>query len=363
MNVTISNDTLKASLAIAATATGAVFLSNAIQKRAKKNTFQKVGRVVDIMTFPVKGMRGVHSTSAMLTRQGLVSPPENGNQLDRCFVVYHEESKDMCNSKLPYSFHNVLVQCKPIDERTVELSAPGVSSITVRPTENEVEGIRVSRVECVGAFDCGDEAAEWITKYVGYISEETGQVVRMRIAYFDKEHSLRDPFNKLDNYMNLVQKSYPANVSTPINFSDMVSLNLFTTQSLAALNSAMADHGSTQFDNHAFRANVVIESLTSDPWQEDNWDQLYIGTKNSNMPFENVMGCQRCVMPSIDPDTGRQRADGQPTKWLMDNRMYDFDKELYQAPVFGIHLGPVVEDGHVEACNIKIGDFVYAKLK
>ena len=49
-----------------------------------------------------------------------------------------------------------------------------------------------------------------------------------------------------------------------------------------------------------FRPNIVIE--TDAPWLEDGWRQLEVG----GVVFDLVKPCTRCVVTTLDQDTGEQ---------------------------------------------------------
>ncbi|HTM85229.1 MAG TPA: MOSC N-terminal beta barrel domain-containing protein [Mycobacterium sp.] len=87
-----------------------------------------------------------------------------------------------------------------------------------------------------------------------------------------------------------------------------------------------------------FRPNVVIDG--DEPFAEDNWSSVRIG----EVTFRKTMICDRCVMPTIDPDT---LAGGkEPTRTLARHRRWD------RKTWFGIRLVPV------GAGTLAVGDAV-----
>jgi uncharacterized protein len=76
-----------------------------------------------------------------------------------------------------------------------------------------------------------------------------------------------------------------------------------------------------------FRPNVVIDG--DEPFAEDGWSSVRIG----EVAFRKTMICDRCVMPTIDPDT---LAGGkEPTRTLARHRRWD------RKTWFGIRLVPL----------------------
>lgn len=89
-------------------------------------------------------------------------------------------------------------------------------------------------------------------------------------------------------------------------FSDGYPLLLTTTASLKALNHASA----RQYDMARFRPNLVIDNQI--PWEEDDWQTFRIG----DVWFQRVKPCERCVLITRDPITGKKDPDQEPLRTL-----------------------------------------------
>jgi uncharacterized protein YcbX len=76
-----------------------------------------------------------------------------------------------------------------------------------------------------------------------------------------------------------------------------------------------------------FRPNVVIDG--DEPFAEDGWSTVRIG----DVTFRKTMICDRCVMPTIDPDT--LVGGKEPTRTLARHRHWD------RKTWFGIRLVPL----------------------
>lgn len=81
-----------------------------------------------------------------------------------------------------------------------------------------------------------------------------------------------------------------------VSFADGYPYLIATTGSLAALQESAGD----AMPMDRFRPNIVIE--TDAPWLEDDWTQLDIG----GVVFDLVKPCTRCVMTTLDQETGEQ---------------------------------------------------------
>ncbi len=98
----------------------------------------------------------------------------------------------------------------------------------------------------------------------------------------------------------------------PLSFADGYPYLLANRASLAALNAAIEP----PVPMRALRPNLVVDGAL--PWAEDGWRRLRIG----DVEFDVASPCTRCVLTTIDPDTARRRADGEPLKTLARTRRH-----------------------------------------
>ena len=59
-----------------------------------------------------------------------------------------------------------------------------------------------------------------------------------------------------------------------------------------------------------FRPNLVISGGA--PYVEDDWRRIRIGS----VEFEGVENCERCELPTVDPDTGIPDSKREPMRTL-----------------------------------------------
>nr|CAD7433608.1 unnamed protein product [Timema monikensis] len=81
-------------------------------------------------------------------------------------------------------------------------------------------------------------------------------------------------------------------------YSDLTSFMLMAESSVTDLRSKLPSH-LQDITNKRFRPNLVVGG--SDPYQEDTWDWVKIG---DSVIFKKCKPCTRCVMTTIDPETG-----------------------------------------------------------
>ena len=90
-----------------------------------------------------------------------------------------------------------------------------------------------------------------------------------------------------------------------------------------------------------FRPNLVISG--SEPYAEDQWRRIRIGA----LEFRLVKGCSRCIMTTLDPQTGERSTDREPLATLKTYRERDgevfFGQNLLHSGPGELQVGMAVE--------------------
>jgi len=90
-----------------------------------------------------------------------------------------------------------------------------------------------------------------------------------------------------------------------------------------------------------FRPNLVVEGAA--PYAEDGWKRIRIGS----LEFRVVKGCSRCIMTTLDPQSGERSADREPLATLRGYRQRDgevyFGQNLIACGTGQLALGMPVE--------------------
>ena len=121
----------------------------------------------------------------------------------------------------------------------------------------------------------------------------------------------------------------------PVSFADGFPFLVTSQTSLDDLNRRMP----WKAEMRRFRPNVVLEGAAG-PWEEDRWEQVMLGT----VPVRLVKPCSRCIMTTVDPDTGERSSDGNPLKTLATFRRTD------NGVIFGAN------GVHLETGTLRVGD-------
>jgi uncharacterized protein YcbX len=149
----------------------------------------------------------------------------------------------------------------------------------------------------------------------------------------------------LDRELRLVHLDVPARRPRPAvtSLADEYPLLLAGSASLDALNDLIArDHPEAAAAGPVpmtrFRPNLVVDDPT--PWAETGWRRIRIG----EVEFEVVQQCGRCVMTTVDQETGLLTGQ-QPLRTLRKRRRFG------SKAAFGMHLVPLSPYG-----TLRVGD-------
>lgn len=261
-----------------------------------------------IHRYPVKSCRGEALDTAVVEPQGLAG--------DRRWMLVDADGKAVTAREV-----NRLVLVDPeLTDTGLRLSAPGAAPLDVAtpdPAGQVPVELWASRFTAAPA---GPAADAWFSATLG---------VDVRLVHLDDP--LRRPtspdFSEPDDRVSMAD-GYPLLVATE--------------ESLAALNDQVLASSATGRDllpMSRFRPNVVVDGF--EPWTEDDWRVLRIG----DAVFRAVKGCARCVLTTIDPDSGER--ESEPIRSLARLRRYD------GKTWFGVNLVP-----DTPGAVIRVGDEV-----
>lgn len=133
------------------------------------------------------------------------------------------------------------------------------------------------------AADEGDAAAAWLSTYLGIpvrLARYAGQAGAPGAPADDPERRAVSP------------AWAPAGSEPETAFSDGFPFLLANAASLDDLNSQLAAKGEAALPINRFRPNFVVGG--AQPWQEDAWAGLRIGSGEGGVAFDNVKPCDRC---------------------------------------------------------------------
>ncbi len=245
--------------------------------------------LTDLRRYPVKSCRGESVATALVEPWGLAG--------DRRWMLV-----DAAGAAVTARQANALVLVRPeITATGLRLEAPGAPPLeVVTPAPDPVAGVRLFRDDLVGT-PAAAEAGAWFSEFLGR---------QVDLLWCD------DPTRRQAD----PRYAEPDDV---VSYADGYPLLLTTEESLAALDDA-APGGPLSMTR--FRPNVVVSGHPA--WAEDDWRRVRIGEAT----FRSVKACARCVLTTVDPETGRRGAE--PLATLARIRRRD------GATWFGVNLVP-----------------------
>jgi len=248
-------------------------------------------QVTRIRRYPVKSFRGEDVERADVEPWGLAG--------DRRWMVVDENGMAITAREV-----NAMLLITPtLTGDGLRLHADGAEPLdVVRPPDSSQVPVQVWSSELTAAEAAADSTA-WLSGILGRTA---------RLVYLD------DP----------ARRPTSRDYSEPddrVSFADGYPLLLTTEESLDAVNEALPE-GHDPLTMVRFRPSIVMSGAPA--WAEDDWRRIRVG----EVTLRAVKGCARCVMTTVDPDTGERGKE--PTATLA--RLRRFDGAVW----FGVNLIP-----------------------
>jgi uncharacterized protein YcbX len=245
--------------------------------------------VIGLFVYPVKSCRGIAVSAAPLEPRGL--------RHDRRLMIV-DEGGGFLTQRVEPRLALVETAIEETPGPRLTLTAPGMGGLHVPLERGAAEtGSAVARRRVtvwrdeVEAADCGDEAAAWISEWLG----RRASIVRMP-----------------DDVERAVNPTY-ARPGDIVGFADGYPVLLASTASLEDVNARLAQ----PIGMNRFRPNVVVTGAA--PWAEDGWTRIRVGAVDLRV----VKPCDRCTVTTIDPQTGERGVE--PLRTLATFRKKDND--------------------------------------
>ncbi|XP_068108554.1 mitochondrial amidoxime-reducing component 1-like [Hyperolius riggenbachi] len=290
--------------------------------RRNRWELQQVGTVSQLLIYPIKSCRPVSVPEAECLELGL----RHGELEDRHWLVVTEEGQMVTARQEP---RLVLISVTGLGD-SLSLEAPGMEKIVLpvsQPNTNKIMDCRVFGHDIQGR-DCGDEVSKWLTSYFQsskpyhLVHFEPG-VMKPRLAK-ETEKQFRD--------------------KDVIAYPDASPVMLLSETSVEELNK----HLEKPVTLGNFRPCIVVSGCQA--FAEDGWEDVKVGTT----VLKRVMSCGRCLLTTVDPDTGVMSRK-EPLDTLRSFRMDPSQNK--KSPLFGQYYG-VERTG-----RMKVGDPVYIRVR
>ena len=219
--------------------------------------------LTQINIYPVKSCKGMTVTRAELTPFGLKN--------DRRWMAVDVNGTFLSQRTIPKM---ALIETSFAREGLV-LKAPNSEAIEI-PFQLKTNSPRIVKIwdDACTAQDCGDEAAQWFSEFLGIESRlvTMGNLFDRSVSTEYSQHNDR------------------------VGFADAFPLLLISSASLRDLNERL----DMPIPMNRFRPNLVVSGC--EPYAEDRWKRISMG----GISFGVSKPCARCTIPSVDQTTGEK---------------------------------------------------------
>ncbi|XP_020350562.1 molybdenum cofactor sulfurase isoform X2 [Oncorhynchus kisutch] len=257
----------------------------AITKDAKSH--EKAQTLTNIYIYPIKSCAAFEVTDWPVGALGLLHDRGwmvvNGNRV--CLNQKREPRLCLIHPQIYLPSNTMLLQASGMNTICVPLKNHSEPPQSHRVCQNMVCGDRVETV------DCGDEAASWLSEFLG----QPCRLIRQSPDFsrdMKKGHEKGLAPEVSSTALSLVNEAQYLIVNRAS--VDLLQRHITNRQE------SSDDHQplDTQTLISRFRANLVISG--KEPFEEDDWSHLIIG----NTHFQVAGRCGRCQMIGVDQSTG-----------------------------------------------------------
>ncbi|MDG3085234.1 hybrid-cluster NAD(P)-dependent oxidoreductase [Vibrio hannami] len=264
-------------------------------------------RLSQIHVYPVKSTKGVSLSNCWTEKQGLA--------FDRRFMLATPDGRMVTARTHPKL---VLVQVSLVSNGIV-LSYPNKPSLRLTYsdfTKTDVEATVWS--DTFSAYSTTIDADRWF-----------GEVLGEEVQFlFAGEQSNR----------------YREKLGHNVSFADGYPLLVISKQSLEELNRRCPEEQLMS----QFRPNLVVDG--PEPFIEDSWKKIKIG----EVLFEVRKPCERCVLTTVDPATGKPSESKEPLATLSTFRANESGGTFFGQNLVALNEGMISVDDKVEVLETKV---------
>ncbi len=221
-------------------------------------------KLSEIWIYPIKSLAGYRCTKAIVHEKGLES--------DRRWMLIDAEGNFMTQRTSPglalfqvsHKNGNIAIHHKK-NKATYQFPASNHSTDSMQPSIWS---------DTINAFEVSRETSAWFSHQLG---------VMCKLVFFPEENNRQ------------IDRAYvPENIN--VSLADGYPYLIVGQASLDDLNQRLNDPVSI----NRFRPNFVFTG--GQPYEEDEWNNFTIG----NTPFSGVKNCARCVLTTVNPETGEK---------------------------------------------------------
>lgn len=268
--------------------------------------------LTQINIYPVKSVGGIAMSTAWVEKQGL--------SFDRRFMVANADGSMVTARKNPAM---VLVKSSLLPDGII-FRYPDLE-----PLKLSYNAFKMQKSDATvwsdtfTAYTTTDEADDWFSKVLGH---------RVELLYTGEQS-------------NRIRPKIGHNVS----FADGYPVLVISENSLEELNRRSSEEHSMD----QFRTNLVVKG--DKPFVEDTWKRIRIG----EVEFEARKPCQRCILTTVDVETGSLRANKEPLKTFSQFRADEAGEVFFGQNLIALNEGMIHQGDEIEVLEYKDAE-VYA---
>jgi uncharacterized protein YcbX len=258
-------------------------------------------KLTQIWIYPIKGLGGISLSSALVMEKGL--------QYDRRLMLVDETNTAMTQREFP----GMALFRSSIHDGQLTITRQG-QSIKLDLEKPPLSGMVRVNVwdDTVSCFEVDPSYSQWFSDLLAS---------PCRLVYFPEENS------------RPVDPRYHVN-HEQVSLADAYPFLIIGQSSLDELNSRLKE----PLPMNRFRPNFVFSGGT--PFEEETWRNFSVGTTR----FVGVKTCARCIVPTIDQDTGERAPE--PLKTLSsyrkrENKVY-FGQNLVALDYKSVSIGDTI---------------------
>lgn len=254
-----------------------------------------------LYVYPVKACRGIRVARAAVV--------ERGFEADRRWMIVDPNGCFVTQREAP----QLTLVRTALDDDGIVLEAPGLEPLRLPRTYDEGEDRPCQIWNHQGSAARHPEGSAWFSSFFGAPRE---------LVYMGERHQRRvNP-----------ERARPTDL---VSFADGYPFLVISEESLSDLNARLAQ----PITMERFRPNIVVRG--AEPFVEDSFTRVRLG----NVTFRGAKRCDRCVVTTLDPDTGE--GGREPLRTLASYRLWDskvwFGMNLIHDALGELSVGDTVE--------------------
>lgn len=272
-------------------------------------------KLESLHVYPVKACRGITLENTTVFGEGL--------RYDREWMIVDRAGRFITQRERP-ELARVLTQ---IDREFLNLSVLGHGKVRVPLRYQDGPLTQVVCWNYAGeALDCGADAAEWLSDYLG---------AKARLVRFARQGQ------------RICNRQWTGDLVARTKFADGYPILVLGADSVTDLRARMS-LTEYQLPINRFRPNLVISGLAA--YEEDFVDTLKLG----ELTLKLVKPCARCSVPGVDQLTGEQPGPS-PLDALLDYRM----NPAVEGATLGVNAIVAAGEGSV----LNVGSILQSELR